>query len=146
MPGPPSDDAHGGPAHSWHRRVWVLSAAGAFAGHLACVVGSLGRRREPWLWFVVVRPDGTKESAFEDYGSFWEERPGGRSEGWCTADELDAGYLDHHGQETSRRSRVLGRRWATVVPGAACRYDATLLGPGSARKRWAELGLVDGDF
>ncbi len=41
-----------------------------------------------WPWFVVVWVDGPKERSFEDYGPKW-----------YTVRELDAGYLDHYGQD-----------------------------------------------
>ena len=114
----------------------TLRVDGELRGYLASVVGEMRfPSRGPWLWFVVVWTDGTKENSFEDYGPSW----------WAVR-ELDAGYLDHYGPSVPAERRLLWWRIKGSVRGPSCLFDFEWLRPDVAETKWRELGLVDSDF
>ncbi|WP_150957680.1 hypothetical protein [Microbacterium testaceum] len=121
---------------SYHRAVWTLSVDGEPHGHLACVVLEMAwPRRAPWLWFLVVWPDGQKELPFEDYGP-----------GWYTLREIDAGFLDYHLPSVTVGQRFLWRRASANKHGAPRRFELEKLAGEVVARRWDELGLRDEDF
>lgn len=91
--------------------------------------------RQPWVWFVVVWLDGTKEFKFEDYGP-----------GWFTIRELAEGRFEYHGPSVVTRHRLAWFTYHTRVPGEPMTFDFTPLAPDIAAQRWRELALVDADF
>jgi hypothetical protein len=118
------------------RAVGALSLDGQVVGHLASRVLEMRfPSRGPWVWFVVVWLDGSRETKFEDFGP-----------GWFWISELAEGRFDYHAASVVRRGRFLGRRCSTSTPGAPTRFDFAWLEPGTAAQRWLELGLVDTDF
>lgn len=118
----------------YHGGVGVLSIDGNVAGHLAAQVSKIMfPSRSPWLWFIVVWPDGRKERSFDDYGP-----------AWVTARELDAGYLEYYTPSTIRKSRIFKIRYEQT--GIRQRYDFEWLGPAAAATKWEELGLSTEDF
>ncbi|WP_295828968.1 hypothetical protein [uncultured Microbacterium sp.] len=121
---------------SYDRAVWALSADGEPQGHVACVVLEMAwPRRIPWLWFVVVWPDGRRELPFEDYGP-----------GWYALREIDAGVLDQHLPSVTVEQRFLWRRVSADKPGAPRRFALEKLSGEVAARRWDELALGNGDF
>jgi hypothetical protein len=117
--------------------VGELRVDGELRGYLASVVGEIKfPRRSPWLWFVRVWLDGSRERAEEDYGP-----------GWYIVRELDAGYFDDFEASVPMERRGwFGRRVRYRKLGAACRYDFAWLPPAEAAAKWTELGLEDSDF
>jgi hypothetical protein len=116
--------------------VGTLRVDGELRGYLASQLLEMRfPSRRPWLWFVVVWLDGTKELAFEDYGALWP-----------VVQELDAGFLDHYGPSVRRNGRFLWRRAEIVTPGDPCRFEFSWLPADQAAQKWLELGLVDADF
>jgi hypothetical protein len=114
----------------------TLCVDGDLEGYLACVVGKMAfPEKAPWLWFVVVWADGTKENPMEDH------RPR-----WWTVRELDAGRLEYHGPSSHRETRFLGFRFTSSLPGPPRVFDFVWLPAAEARQKWLELGLVDSDF
>jgi hypothetical protein len=114
----------------------TLHVDGELRGYLASVVGEMSiPNHQPWLWFVVVWRDGTKEFPFEDYGPKWP-----------TIRELDAGYLDHFEPSTTTEGRFLGFRSVQSRPGPPCRYEFAWLPAAEAATKWQQLGLVEEDF
>ena len=116
--------------------VGTLSVDGELVGHLASVVLEMSfPSRQPWIWFVIVWLDGSREFKFEDYGP-----------GWYTVRELDAGYFEHPGPSVTVEKRVLGLRLWSSKPGKPQIFDFTWLPADLAVRRWHELGLADADF
>ena len=114
----------------------ALRFDGELQGYLASVLGEIQfPSRAPWVWFVVVRNDGTKETPFEDYGP-----------GWPTVRELDSGFFDHFEQGTRTEGRFLGFTTVSEKRGAPCRYEFSWLPADEAAQKWTQLGLVDSDF
>lgn len=64
----------------------VLRLHGQVAGHVATTLGAFStlfsRQQQPWVWFIVVWADGTREHSEEDY------RP------WTFVREMQSGYFD----------------------------------------------------
>jgi len=121
---------------SYDHAVGTLKIDGELRGHLTCVLRHIAfPMRAPWLWFVVVWPDGSKENPFEDYGPAW----------WNLR-ELDAGRFEGHGPSSRSERRFLGRRISSSLPGAPLTFDFAWLSADQARAKWSELGLVDSDF
>lgn len=115
-----------------------LRVAGELRAHLACVVEEMTMPAgQPWPWFVVVWPDGSKDPAFEDYGPKW-----------CTVSELDEGFIIHGAEPAQVRSRRLfGMTMSTIEHCAEeRRFEVEWLPAAEARERWEELGLEDSDF
>ncbi|OUE19240.1 hypothetical protein BFL34_02282 [Clavibacter michiganensis] len=100
----------------------VLTRDGAVVGHVATIRsqfhGLLLRRRQWWIWYVVVWSDGARERSQEDYPP------------WSAVREMQAGYLDVDTGRDSRTGRY-GFAWLSPVDAAA------------ARER---LGIRDSDF
>lgn len=116
--------------------VGTLAVDGELVGHLASVVLEMQfPSRQPWVWFVIVWLDGSREFKFEDYGP-----------GWYTVRELDAGYFEHHAPSVTLEKRILGLRFLSSKPGQPMTFDFAWLPPDLAARRWHELGLVDADF
>jgi len=114
----------------------TLSVAGEVVGHLASVVMEMQfPPRQPWIWYVIVWSDGTREFKFEDYGP-----------GWWTARELDAGYFDHHGPSVHSEKRLFGIRLQAKTLGPPMKFDFAWLPKEVAAQKWKEIGLVDADF
>jgi hypothetical protein len=117
--------------------VGELRVNGDVRGYLASVVGQIKfPGRSPWPWFVVIRPDGTKERSFEDYGP-----------DWLTVRELDAGYFDHYEEViTEERRGWFGFTTSRTTYGEPCRFEFAWLPADEAAAKWNELGLTDSDF
>lgn len=116
--------------------IGTLKVDGELKGFLACVVGRMSfPSRAPWIWFVVVWLDGSKENPFEDYAPAW----------W-TVRELDAGRFESHGPTTRAVKRFLGWRITGSRPGRPVTFDFAWLPAEQGAAKWSELGLVDSDF
>ena len=121
---------------AYDRGVGTLAVNGELVGHLASVVLEMRfPSRQPWVWFVIVWLDGSREFKFEDYGP-----------GWYTVRELDAGRFEHHGPSVTTEKLVLGLRSMSTRPGKHVTFDFAWLPPDLAARRWDELGLVEADF
>lgn len=96
-----------------------LRVNGELQGYLASVRLEMSfPARQWWPWFVIVRTDGHKVGAFEDYGPKW-----------LTVRELDAGYLDDY--SPSGEPQV---------------YEFSWFPSDQAATKWMELGLTEDDF
>ena len=116
--------------------VGALRVDGELKGYIASIIGEMKfPSRQPWLWFVIVWADGTKENPFEDYGP-----------SWYTVRELHAGYLDHFGPSVPGQKRFLGMTFRYSQSGPPCVYDFAWLPADEAAEKWTDLGLVDSDF
>ncbi len=116
--------------------VGTLSVDGSIVGHLASVVLRMRfPAKQPWLWFVVVWLDGSREPKFEDYGPAWR-----------VARELDSGHFEHPGPSKISERRLFGLPLRSVTPGPPVRFDFEWLPNEAARSKWHELGLRDADF
>lgn len=114
----------------------TLSVDGDVEGYLACILGGIAfPEKGPWLWFVVVWGDRTKENPFEDHGPEWR-----------TVRQLDAGRLAYHGPSSKRESRFLGFRVESSQPGPPRDFEFAWLPPAEAQQKWLELALADSDF
>jgi hypothetical protein len=121
---------------AYDRALGALSLDGVVVGHLACRVLEMSYpSRQPWLWFVIVWLDSSREPTFEDYGPDWP-----------VVRELDAGRFEHHLPSITATGRFLGLRFETITPGAPAVFDFEWLPPEVAQARWDELGLSDADF
>lgn len=121
---------------AYQHGVGTLSVDGDLVGHLASVVLEMRfPRRQPWVWFVIVWLDGSREFKLEDYGP-----------SWYIVRELDKGYFEHHGPSVTTEKRVFGIPLVSSKPGSPVTFDFAWLPPDIASRRWDELGLVDADF
>jgi len=69
------------------RGIGVLSRDGRFEGHVATTLGrfwspSSPLRWQPWVWYIVIWADGSREPSAEDYPPF------------ATVDEIGSGRLE----------------------------------------------------
>jgi hypothetical protein len=120
----------------YQRGVGTLSVDGTVVGHLASRVLDMSfPSRQPWLWFIIVWLDGSREQKFEDYGPRW----------W-TVRQLDAGRFEHHLPSRVEERRFLGLRFVATIPGDPVVFDFERLAPAAAAQKWCELGLTDHDF
>jgi hypothetical protein len=121
---------------SFDRAVGTLSRNGEVVGHLASRVLEMAfPSRQPWVWFVLVWLDGTRELKFEDFGP-----------GWFTIRELEDGRFDHHGPTIVSAKRILRIKYQIGMAGPPMVFEYDKLPPAIAAQRWEELGLVDADF
>lgn len=121
---------------TYDHRLGSLILDGSAVGHIASVVGEMRfPARQPWVWFIVVWLDGSREFPFEDYGP-----------GWYTIRELDAGYLAYHLPSKMTEKRFFGRRLVSGTPGTSREFKVEWLPADKAASQWEELGLVDEDF
>ena len=116
--------------------VGALRVDGVLKGHLASVVGEMRfPARQPWLWFVVIWLDGSREQSFEDYGPKW-----------YTVRELDSGHFDYHEPSLGCEKTILGHRYYSTTQGPECLYEFAWLPMDRAVQMWQELGLRDSHF
>lgn len=116
--------------------VGELRVDGVLKGHLASVVGEMRfPARQPWLWFVVIWLDGSREQSFEDYGPKW-----------YTVRGLDTGHFDYHEPSVGWEKTILGHRYYSTTRGPECSYEFAWLPMDRAAQMWQELGLVDSHF
>ncbi|WP_431784996.1 hypothetical protein [Microbacterium maritypicum] len=100
----------------------VLSREGLPAGYVATTVGEFWSpsrpfRKQWWVWYVVIWPNGTREPSTEDYPP------------WSAVAEMRNGYLDVQG--------------AGARDG---RYDVSLLDADEAVAERMRLGVSTRDF
>lgn len=121
---------------AYDRGIGTLSLDGEVVGHLASRVLDMSfPSRQPWLWFLIVWLDGSREPKFEDYGPDW----------WI-ARELDSGRFDHFRPSVIAERKLLGFRFEAVTRGEPVVFDFEWLSPEMARAKWFEFGLTDADF
>lgn len=107
------------------------------AGRITGRAGFRGRG-EPRPSFIMVWPDGRKETTEHDYGP-----------GWMTVRELDAGtFTGPVNPARKRQLRIFGLFPITVVEfgGDTIGYDVSWLEPDQAAELWVRLELTDSDF
>lgn len=122
---------------AFDRAVAELRIDGELRAYLACRLLRF-LSGDPWPWFVLVWPDGTKEWKQEDYGPWWD-----------TVRELDAGFYTYYSKPTTViPTRLFGRtlweRQSNSSPEVT--YDVTWLPAPDAAEMWAQLRLKDSDF
>ena len=82
---PPSDPA----LEPFDLGLAVLRLNGQVAGHVATTLGSFStlfsRQMQPWIWYIVIWADGTREHPEEDYPP------------WTFVREVQSGYFDGPG-------------------------------------------------
>jgi hypothetical protein len=100
----------------------VLSRGGVFAGHVATTRGEFrtlfSRKRQWWIWSIVIWADGRRELPEEDYPP------------WTTVTEMKKGILEVFSPDETR----------------AGRYDFEWLSAHDAREGWFQLGITHADF
>jgi hypothetical protein len=102
----------------------VLRRGGEVCGHVATSVGFFStpwrpRSRQPWVWFIVVWSDGTRERPFEDYPP------------WTWVSEMTAGIFEWDGHAGDPRSGT---------------YDVEWLSEDDTASAWEERSISPQDF
>jgi hypothetical protein len=85
-------------------------------GHVASTVGRFGtpfqpRALQPWVWFVVVWSDGTRERSFEDYAP------------WTFVTEMIDGIFDWTMYPDNPHAGVYTCQWVSAAEAARLRDE-----------------------